>query len=268
MDVNNISLQEPIMDKQNLLFNLDDTLVECNKYFKMVIDQFANLMVEWFREDHITAEQVKQKQLELDLTSVAQYGITSKHFPQSFVDTYAYFCASTGRAVDRLLAEQLEQLGKSVYDYVAEPLPDMYETLKQLKEDGHDLFLHTAGDEAIQKKKIAQLELSAYFENRIFISRYKNTEALGRIVAEMHFEPTETWMIGNSLRTDIVPGLELGVQVIYIPAPEEWQYNLTEINLVPKGAFLTLPSLKLVPEAIREYVGQNSSYKIEGGSYT
>jgi putative hydrolase of the HAD superfamily len=268
MDEYNNSLQEQIMDKQNLLFNLDDTLVECNKYFKMVIDQFAKLMVEWFHDHRITVEQVKQKQLELDLTSVAQYGITSKHFPQSFVDTYAYFCASTGRTMDRFLAQQLEQLGRSVYDYAAEPLPNMHETLKQLKQDGHELYLHTAGDEAIQKKKIAQLELSVYFENRIFISRYKNTEALGRIVAEMHFEPSETWMIGNSLRTDIVPGLELGVQVIYIPAPEEWQYNLTEIKLVPRGAFLTLPSLEMVPTAIREYVGQNSSYKIKGGSYT
>jgi putative hydrolase of the HAD superfamily len=268
VDQTTISLQEQIMDKQNVMFNLDDTLVECNKYFKIVINQFANLMVQWFQDDHITAEQVKQKQLELDLASVAQYGITSEHFPQSFVDTYAYFCASKGRSVDPSLMEQLEQLGKSVYDYMAEPLPDMYETLQQLKQDGHDLFLHTAGDEAIQKKKIAQLELSVYFENRIFVSRYKNTEALGRIVAEMHFDPRETWMIGNSLRTDIVPGLELGVQVIYIPAPEEWLYNLTEIDLIPTGAFLTLPSLKMVPNAIREYVGQNSSYKIKGGSYT
>jgi putative hydrolase of the HAD superfamily len=244
------------MKKQNVLFNLDDTLVECNKYFRMVVEQFSVLLVDWFRDYHISAEQIRQKQLELDLASVAQYGITSKHFPQSFVDTYAYFCAAHGIMPDPNRIAQLERLGKSVYDFIAEPLPDMYETLKQLKREGHDLFLHTAGDELIQRKKIAQLQLSAYFENRIFISRYKNTEALGRIINEMHFDPTETWMIGNSLRTDIMPGLELGVQVIYIPVTEEWQYNITHVDVEPRGAFLTLPSLKMVPDAIRNYANQ------------
>jgi putative hydrolase of the HAD superfamily len=231
-------------------------LVECNKYFRMVIEQFSVLLVDWFREYNISAEEVRQKQLELDLASVAQYGITSKHFPQSFADTYAYFCAAYGITADPNRIKQLKRLGKSVYDFIAEPLPDMYETLKQLKREGHDLFLHTAGDESIQKKKIAQLQLSAFFENRIFISRYKDTEALGRIMNEMHFDPTETWMIGNSLRTDIMPGLELGVQVIYIPATEEWQYNITNIDVEPWGTFLTLPSLKMVPDAIRTYANQ------------
>jgi putative hydrolase of the HAD superfamily len=245
-----------MMKKQNVLFNLDDTLVECNKYFRMVVDQFIVLLVDWFREYNVTAEEIRQKQLELDLASVAQYGITSKHFPQSFVDTYAYFCAAKGITPDRNRITHLKRLGKSVYDFIAEPLPDMYETLKQLKREGHDLFLHTAGDESIQKKKIAQLELSVFFENRIFISRFKDREALGRIINEMHFDPTETWMIGNSLRTDIMPGLELGVQVIYIPATDEWQYNMTHVDVVPRGTFLTLPSLKMVPNAIRNYANQ------------
>jgi putative hydrolase of the HAD superfamily len=242
--------------KQNVLFNLDDTLVECNKYFRMVIEQFSVLLVDWFRDYQLSAEAVRQKQLELDLASVARYGITSKHFPQSFADTYAYFCAVYGIIPDPFRIKQLRRLGRSVYDFVSEPLPDMYETLTQLKQEGHDLFLHTAGDEAIQRKKIAQLQLSAYFENRIFVSRHKDTQALGRILNQMHFDPTETWMIGNSLRTDIMPGLELGVQVIYIPATEEWQYNMTNVTVEPRGAFLTLPSLKMVPDAIRSYTSQ------------
>jgi putative hydrolase of the HAD superfamily len=63
-------------------------------------------------------------------------------------------------------------------------------------------------------------------------------------------------MIGNSLRTDIMPGLELGVQVIYIPVAEDWQYNMVKIDHVSQGKFLTLASLKMVPEVIREYVQQ------------
>jgi putative hydrolase of the HAD superfamily len=244
------------MKKQNVLFNLDDTLVECNKYFKLVIKQFADMLGDWFRDGAISLEQIKQKQVELDLASVSQNGITSLHFPLSFVYTYVYFCELTRTKVDASKVELLERLGKSVYEFAAEPLPDMYETLQELKQEGHELYLHTAGDEAIQRNKIAQLQLAAYFDNRVFISKFKNTTALQHIVEQMQFDPKETWMIGNSLRTDILPALELGVQTIYIPAAVEWQYNVIEINVQPRGAFLTLPSLKEVPETIREYVVQ------------
>ncbi|MNN57615.1 hypothetical protein D3C81_1726100 [compost metagenome] len=64
-------------------------------------------------------------------------------------------------------------------------------------------------------------------------------------------------MVGNSLRTDIIPGLEQGTHVIYIPAPNEWHYNVVDITVKPKGAFLTLSSLNQVPEAIHGYVGEH-----------
>lgn len=240
------------MQKQNILFNLDDTLAQCNIYFNRVIEQYVDHMAEWFSP--FEKEQFRQKQLEIDMKSVDENGLTTEHFPQSFVDAYLYFCDLTGQMKEVERIELLRNLAKSVFEIPVEPLPDMYETLEELKEAGHELYLHTGGDEANQRRKIAQLELAAYFDNRIFISMHKDRTALADILNTMKFDPNRTWMVGNSLKTDILPGLELGINTIYIPAQTEWQYNMVDVTVEPKGAFFTLQSLKEVPSAIRQYV--------------
>ncbi len=243
------------MKRQHIIFNLDDTLVHCNKYFVQVINRFADQMTDWF--PGIPREQVKQKQLEIDLRSVDKNGLTTEHFPQSFVDTYKYYCELAGREAEETKIDALRRLGESVFQIPVEPLPYMYETLERLKAEGHELYLHTGGDEANQRRKIAQLELAAYFDNRVFVSQYKDTAALEKILKQMKFDRDSTWMVGNSLRTDIVPAVELGIHAIHIPAKLEWEYNVVEVKSEPKGAFLTLNSLQEVPDAIHEYLKQS-----------
>lgn len=240
------------MQKQNIIFNLDDTLIECNKYFHLVNEQYAAQMKEWF--PGIPMDTVRAKQVEYDLAVVDKNGLSVDHVPQSFMSAYRYFCKETGRTPREEELKRLEELGYSVFTMPVEALPHMYETLEKLKQEGHELYLHTGGEEKNQWRKITQLQLAAYFDNRVFISMYKDVNALAKIMDKMDFNPADTWMVGNSPRTDVLPGLEQGINVIYIPASNEWHYNVVDISIKPKGAFLTLSSLSQVAEAIREYV--------------
>ncbi|WP_281889139.1 HAD family hydrolase [Paenibacillus sp. YYML68] len=240
------------MDKQTIIFNLDDTLIHCNKYFNAAIAQFAERMSEWF--DGVTVYAAKEKQLELDLISVQKNGLTIEHFPQSFVDVYRYYAKERGQEPEADRIKQLTELGYSVFETPVEPLPDLYLTLERLKHEGHDLYVHTGGDERNQLRKIAQLELGVYFETRIFVSLHKDTEALRKMLDSIQPDIRNTWMVGNSVRTDIIPGLELGVNTIYIPAESEWQYNVLDITIEPKAAYMTLDTLKEVPGAIYTYL--------------
>ncbi|MEC2077775.1 HAD family hydrolase [Metabacillus fastidiosus] len=236
------------MEKQNILFNLDDTLSYCNRYFNLVIDEFADQMTIWF--DSITKEEIKQKQLQIDVEAISQHGLKSERFPESFVGTYKYFCDLKGKEKKKDEIQYLRKLGLKVFEIPVEPIPYMNETLHLLKEEGHELYLHTGGDEANQRRKIAQLELATYFENRVFISEHKDTTALSDILKTINADPEVTWMIGNSLRTDIVPALEMDIHAIYIPAETEWQYNVVEVNVEHSSAFLTVNSLQEVPAVI------------------
>lgn len=108
----------------------------------------------------------------------------------------------------------------------------------------------------IQRRKIEKLNLERYFDSRIYIRRVKNSDALETILSNGVFDRNSTWMVGNSIRTDVVPALTAGIHAIHMRAITEWEYNIIQIEVEPKGAFLTLDHLKDVPGAIHGYVNR------------
>ncbi|SFE58232.1 putative hydrolase of the HAD superfamily [Paenibacillus algorifonticola] len=243
--------------KQHIMFDLDDTLIHCNKYFYLVISQFVDAMTTWFAGyEDVTANAVRDKQTEIDIAGIAVLGFKSEHFPQSFVDSYAYFSDVTGRKRSTVEQDFLWKLGLSVYEHDTEPYPNMEETLYSLANQGHELHLYTGGEQLIQTRKIDQLNLSKYFNNRIYIRQHKTNEALEDILAETALDRARTWMVGNSIRTDVVPALTAGIHAIHMRKDAEWQYNVVNIEVEPKGAFFTLNDLVEVPEAIYGYINR------------
>jgi len=241
--------------KQQIMFDLDDTLIHCNKYFYLVIDQFIDAMTTWFAGfGPITVESIRDKQMEIDIAGVAVFGFKSEHFPQSFVDTYIHFSHLTGRKRSSSEENFLWKLGLSVYEHETEPYPQMEQTLFSLAEAGHELHLYTGGELLIQRRKIERLQLERYFESRIYIRRLKNNDALEDILKSGTFNRNRTWMIGNSIRTDVVPALTAGIHAIHMRAKSEWEYNVIQIDVEPKGAFFTLDHLLEVPDTIHGYV--------------
>jgi len=242
---------------QTILFDLDDTLVYCNKYFHHVLDRFADLMVSWFGPRGVSRDDVAAKQTEIDIAGVHVVGFQSEHFPQSLIDTYRFYQRSTGRPGSPLEEDVLWKLGNSVYEMEVEPYPMMDETLEFLAGQGHELHLYTGGDAAIQSRKIESMRLNRYFEDRIYIRQHKNTEALEQILESGRFDRANTWMIGNSIRTDVVPALNCGIHAVYLKQETEWTYNVVPIDAKPSGALLTLTELPQVPPAIHRYLDEN-----------
>ena len=242
--------------KQTILFDLDDTLIHCNKYFYQVIDQFAASMLSWFGPYGVTTEAIRDKQTEIDIAGIDILGFKSDHFPQSFLETYRHFADLTGRRLDTSEENWLWKLGRSVYDLEAEPYPNMQETLDALASSGHELHLYTGGELLIQNRKIERLQLQRYFDKRIYVRRHKNVEALEEIISGGPFDRDLTWMIGNSIRTDVVPALTAGLHAIHMKTESEWLYNVIEIQVQPRGAFFTLNQLIEVPDTIYGYVNR------------
>lgn len=242
--------------KQTILFDLDDTLIYCNKYFFFVIEQFSDSMMDWFNGYGITRTEITDKQTEIDIAGVHIDGFKSDHFPQSFVETYRHFSNLFGRSPSVVEEDFLWKLGRSVYEFDAEPYPFMEETLFELANQGHELHLYTGGELLIQTKKIQHMQLERYFGPRIYVRSKKNTEAMEGILQEGNFHRPTTWMIGNSLRTDVIPALTTGINAIHMKTDSEWIYNIVGIDVEPQGAFLTLNRLSDIPESIRHYVTQ------------
>lgn len=241
-------------NSQQIIFDMDDTLIHCNKYFDLILGDYFEWMTEWFQQYGVTTEEVRTKQMEIDVAGVNKFGFASANFPQSLIDTYHYFARTHGRDSSSKEEELLLQLGLSVYDQEIEAYPGMVETLEQLREVGHCLHLYTGGETRIQKRKIEQMKLTEYFEDRIYIRQHKNITALEGILKDGTFSRSDTWMIGNSLRTDVVPALTAGINSIYIKQQREWQYNLVELKQEPHNVLYTVSALTEVPEIIDDHV--------------
>ncbi|WP_308634297.1 HAD family hydrolase [Paenibacillus silvisoli] len=242
--------------KQTILFDLDDTLIYCNKYFYFVIDQFSDLMNDWFGGYGIKPQEIREKQTEIDIAGVHVSGFQSDHFPQSFISTYRYFSDLLGRSASPVEEDRLWKLGRSVYEHAVEPYPHMEETLDELASSGHELHLYTGGEILIQQRKINEMKLERYFGPRIYVRSKKNIEAMEAILREGKFDRKSTWMIGNSIRTDVVPALTTGINAIHMKTDSEWAYNIVGIDVEPKGAFITLDQLRDVPVSIYDYLKQ------------
>ncbi|RCX23570.1 putative hydrolase of the HAD superfamily [Fontibacillus phaseoli] len=238
--------------RQQIIFDLDDTLVHCNIYFDQILEKFADLLAEWLGEYRVTSAEIRNKQIEIDVAGVQKIGFVSSHFPQSLIDTYRYFCRILGRELHIAEEDRLMKLGMSVYDRKVEPYPGMVETLTLLTSQGHELYLYTGGETVIQQRKIEQMKLADYFQDRIYIRQHKNIQALEEILSSRKFDRKNTWMIGNSLRTDIEPALFAGVNAIYIKHPNEWSFNMIELKKETDTAMYTVSSLESVPGIIAE----------------
>lgn len=241
-------------NEQQIMFDLDDTLVYTNKYFFLILEQFVDVMGTWFRPFNISEHQVKQKQIDIDMERVQQDGFASHHFPESFVETYHYYSHVFGRSVHPHEEELLYKLGLSVYKQPVEPYPNMVETLSRLQNEGHQLYLYTGGESDIQQRKIDAMQLQQFFEDRIFVRQHKNQAALEAILEGGKFDRTRTWMIGNSLRTDISPALHAGISTIYIEQQNEWKYNIVDFKLPPYATMYTTKVLGNVPDIIAQHL--------------
>lgn len=240
--------------KQQIIFDLDDTLIYCNKYFDLILDQFVDQMLQWFGENGLTEEEIRNKQIEIDVAGVAEVGFASEHFPRSLVETYRFYCKQYGRIPGSFDESMLLELGRNVYSQEVEPYPGMTQTLESLLKTGHQLNLYTGGEVVIQQKKIDQMKLTDYFEDRIYIRQHKNFSALERILEENVFDRKVTWMIGNSLRTDISPALEAGIHAIYLKQAKEWVYNMIELEQKPSSVLYTIQKLTEVPSVIHDSI--------------
>lgn len=235
---------------QQILFDLDDTLIYCNRYFFRAIHECTSCIQQWLNHPIVTYEKIKTMHSFLDTKLISQSGFKSDHFPQSFVDTYLHFSQVINRKPVKQEVETLWDMGRAVYFHATEPYPHMQETLLNLQNEGHELHLYTGGEPDIQWRKINDMGLEAFFNKRIHIRQKKNTASLEHLLSELNFHRPTTWMIGNSIRNDIVPALSTGIHAIHVVVPEEWAYNIVSVNIEPKGEFVTVNGLHEIPAII------------------
>ena len=214
---------------QTLLIDADDTLWENNIYFERAIAGFISYL------DHheYSPAQVREtlNEVEREHTSAHGYGVAS--FRKSLVTCFERLSVEpvTPERHDRIAS-----FAQAIIDQEIELLPGVDITLPRLAER-HQLILMTKGNEAEQLDKLARSGLRKFFA-AIEVPREKNPAAYATVREKYTLDPSTTWMIGNSPRSDINPALASGLHAVYIHHPNTWILEHDQLEVAPDGQTL------------------------------
>ena len=215
----------------------DDTLWHNESIFHLTQDRFIDLLKDYGEPDHM-----KARLLEVELRNLELYGYGVKSFTLGMIETAIDL---TRGAVPAKTIAEIMALGRAMLEHPVEPLPGVAETLRELKENKYRLIMVTKGDLLNQEQKLARSGLGEEFDAIEIVSE-KDANTYRRVVARQGVAAEETVMIGNSMKSDVLPALEAGLWGIHIPYHITWAHEHAE----PPAAsprFAKLGSIAEVP---------------------
>lgn len=188
---------------------------------------------------------------DVEVGNLRYYGYGVMSFALSLIETAVRLTG--GRVTGQEIGE-LVQLGKSMMSAEVRLFDQVEDTLAALAAT-HPLALITKGDLQHQQAKVARSGLARYFRSVEIVSD-KTPATYAAILARHGVSPDRFVMVGNSLRSDILPVVELGAHAIYIPHANTWIHEHVELEEGGDGGFVTATSLAEVLAAIRSLDSQ------------
>lgn len=215
-------------------FDADDTLWENEPYYRETEAKFCELLKDYMPEDMLT-----QELFDTEIRNLELYGYGIKAFTLSLVETAirisdAKVPASTIKTIIELGKEQLNKP-----NHLLDGVSDVLEALK----GNYRLIVATKGDLLDQEKKLKKSNLLKYFHH-IEIMSDKQMDNYKDLIKHLDIEPHELLMVGNSLKSDIVPILELGGYGVYIPFHVTWQHEYHDEEEIKNDRFYKVNNIK------------------------
>jgi putative hydrolase of the HAD superfamily len=215
-----------------IAFDADDTLWVNETYFREVEHEFARLLSSFETENKINQELFK---MEIDNLELYGYGI--KGFVLSMIESAIKL---SNHKIPNEAITKIINFGKEMLEKPIELLDGVEEVLKYLSKD-YKLILATKGDLLDQERKLKKSGLMKYFEH-IEVLSDKKTSNYKRLIDFLDIDSSEFLMVGNSLKSDVLPLIEVGAQAIHVPFHTTWEHEKSEVDS-SKESFKTLESL-------------------------
>jgi putative hydrolase of the HAD superfamily len=193
-------------------FDADDTLWHNERFFKLTEAQFRELL-----KDYAEAEHLSERLIAAERRNILHYGFGIKGFTLSMIETAVEV---TGGTVPGAVISEILDAGRSMLSHPVVTLPHARETLEALAPDFR-LVLITKGDLFDQERKLAASGLDALFDAVEIVSD-KTAPVYSRIFVAHGDGAERALMVGNSLKSDVVPALEAGAWGVHVPHELAW----------------------------------------------
>jgi len=226
-------------ERQNLIVDADDTLWENNIYFERAFEDFCDFLA----HSALSPDEVRAVLDEIEIVNNKTHGYGTVNFTRNLTECYH-------KLVEREVREQdlsrIISFTEQIVKHPIEIIAGVAETLEYLAER-HSLTLFTKGDPEEQKLKLDRSGLAIYFGHTAIVKE-KDTRSYAALIRERALDPAQTWMIGNSPKSDVNPALEAGIHAVFVPHERTWTLERAELREGP-GRLLKIARF----EELREY---------------
>ena len=219
----------------------DDTLWHNERLFISVREQFCDLL------ERYTPQGVPGDRLdEVEMINLRHFGYGVKGFVLSMIETAIEL---TGGRVEAADVRTIIGWGREMLDSPVELLEGVAEAVERLAGEFR-LILLTKGDLLHQETKLARSGLGRHFAGIEIVSE-KNADTYRSVMTRYRVEPSAFAMVGNSLRSDILPALEAGAQAIYVPYESTWVHERVEADRLAAWRFHEIATIGELPALLR-----------------
>lgn len=220
-------------------FDGDDTLWHSESHFVVTQERVAQLL-----SPYADAGTLARELEATERRNLAVYGYGVKGFTLALIETA--ITVSDGQVSSDQIGTLLDW-GREMLSHPVELLDGVEETLRTLAAD-HRLVLVTKGDLFHQESKVAESGLGDLFEHVAVVAE-KDAATYARVARQVGTDPTRLLMVGNSVRSDVLPVLELGGHAVHIPYHVTWALEEAEVpaDVPGPGSTAQLASVRELP---------------------
>ena len=193
-------------------FDADDTLWHKERFFRMTQDRFAELLADFAEQDHL-----EERLLEAEKRNLGHYGFGVKGFVLSMIETAIEV---TEERVPASVISELMEAGREMLNHPIDLLPHAAEAVAHCAEN-YRVLLITKGDLLDQERKLAQSGLGYLFDGVEIVSD-KRRSLYEEIFAHHGDGADLGMMVGNSMKSDVVPMVDAGGWGVYVPHDLTW----------------------------------------------
>lgn len=196
-------------------FDADDTLWVNETYFRDTEEKFAELL-----DDYETKNKIDQELFKMEMANLNIYGYGIKGFMLSMIESALDL--SNNQVSQKTISEILH-LGKEMISHPVELLDGVEEVLSKLM-GKYRLIVLTKGDLLDQERKLEKSGLSQYFHHVEVLSDKKESN-YSNLLEHLNIDVNEFLMIGNSLKSDVLPIINIGAQAVHVPFHTTWAHE-------------------------------------------
>jgi len=216
----------PAVERPVIGLDGDDTLWHSEAHFVTTTARLAELLQPWVPHTRTAEEHL----VDVERRNLALLGYGVKAFTLSMIETALEV---SGDRVPGSSIRRIIEWSKELMDHPVELLDGVAETVERLAVD-HRLLLITKGDLLHQESKVARSGLADLFDAVEIVSE-KDPGTYRRILARHDVDPADFLMVGNSMRSDVLPVLELGARGVHVPYRVTWALEEIGSDEVPEG---------------------------------